>query len=153
MSGAPVASAVPAVPAVRAVRYRGVEVDLAGTTFVVPPLTLGALEEFEQRMADFQAATQGEQMRTIIDLGHRALGRNYPELTRAQVAEMLDLSTMFDLFLAVLRVSGLLQNAGAGAGKAAQTAGSGTGLPSMPTSPPVSDGAFSTAVNGSPYPS
>ena len=129
-------------------RYAGVQVQLGGTAYVLPPLTLGALEEFDERIKAFEAAPLVEQVQTVVDLVHRALKRNYPELQRAELTELMDVSNMFDLFVAVLRVSGLIQGDDAEKARAMVRA-AGTGSPSTPISPPVSDGPSSTAGSGS----
>ena len=62
---------------------KGIPVAVGDQTFIVPALTLGALE----RLADkIDTLGPGD----AIDIVHTALGRNYPDLTRDQVAEMVD---------------------------------------------------------------
>jgi hypothetical protein len=131
------------------VRFKGVAIELGGAPYVLPPLSLGALEDFEQRLESFSALKVIDQVRLVVDLVHRALRRNYPELTRDEVRELVDTDNAFDLFAKVLSVSGLTQGE-ADAGNPRATATHGTGSPSTPTSPPVSDGPSSTAATASP---
>lgn len=128
-------------------RHAGVPIDLDGTPHVLPPLTLGAIEDYEARIKQAGAAPPPG---LVIDLLHRALRRNYPELTREQVAEGVDLQGMAAAFRSLMGVSGFAARVeDGGEGNPTATA-PGTGAPSMPTSPPVSAGASSTAASTSP---
>lgn len=89
------------------VKIKGLVINLAGTDYVVPPLSLGALEQLQDRMADFTGdISDPKQVATAIDAAHAALRRNYPELTREQVADMIDVGNMIEAFEAVMDVSG-----------------------------------------------
>lgn len=127
----------------------GIRLELGGDTFVVPPLALGDLELLQDRIVAFQASTapfDRESIRLAIDATHAALLRNYPEITREDVARRLDVGNMMDVMLAVLDVSGLgraEQEKRDGAGKAQPVPGS-TGDASTPTSPPAPAGPSST---------
>lgn len=114
-------------------RFRGAPFDLGGTTYTVPPLSLGAIEEFESRIAEFEQLQVIEQVRFVVDLAHRALSRNYPELKRADLAELIDMRNAFELFTAILQESGLIKVEGGGDPNPRATASNGTGSPSMPT--------------------
>jgi len=132
---------------VSAVKHAGTEVELGGRKFTVPPLTLGALEEFQRRIAVFETMAPADQATLVLDLSHRALKRNYPELTREELAELLDMNNMFDIFLALMSVTGLLKGPD---DPKATAAASGTGSPSTPTSAPASGGPSSIAGTASP---
>ncbi|WP_428421967.1 hypothetical protein [Methylibium sp.] len=125
-------------------RYAGVEILLDGTPHIVPPLTLGAIEDFQDRLASAGARPD---VGLVIDLLTRGLKRNYPDITREAVREGIDLGAMYQIFNSVLGASGF--TAEADEGNAVATA-SGTGAPSMPTSSPASDGPSSTAASTSP---
>jgi hypothetical protein len=132
--------------AAAAPRFAGVPFTLGGQAYVVPPLSLGAIEEFEAAIEGFEAMPTMAQLRFVVDLAHRALRRNYPELQRAELAELIDISNAFSLFATILQVAGLVR-VDEEAGKAMATASGGTGSASMPTSPPVSAGPSSTAAS------
>lgn len=94
------------------VKIKGVTVNLNGTDYVVPPIALGALEQLQAKIAAFDGnAGDAQQISTVIDCAHAALKRNYPELTREEVADLIDISTMMDVFEAVMDVSGLKRRA------------------------------------------
>jgi hypothetical protein len=105
----------------------GIEFTFGDDVRVFPPLTLGALELLQKRLLALNnAGTQlaPEHMATIIDAAHLALKRNYPTLTREQVAEMIDLGNMHDVLLAVTDVSGIRRKAQAALGETTPQTGS-----------------------------
>ncbi|MBL4835737.1 MAG: hypothetical protein JKY26_17440 [Pseudomonas sp.] len=79
-----------------------------GKVLVIPALSLGAMEQLLDRI---NAAMTGnlsmEGITTVIDATHTALLRNYPDITRAEVADMIDLSNMADVLNAVMNASGM----------------------------------------------
>lgn len=90
------------------VRIKGVTVELNGTNYVIPPIALGALEQLQERIGTFDGNVQdAKQISTVIDCAHAALRRNYPDMTREQVADLIDIANMGDVFAAVMDVSGL----------------------------------------------
>ena len=91
-----------------ALKVKGVPVVLGGDTYIVPPIALGALEQLQERIASFTGdVTDLKQVATVIDAAHSALKRNYPDMTRDQVADVIDVGNMADVFEAVMDVSGL----------------------------------------------
>ena len=94
------------------VKIKGLTLNLGGTDYVVPPLSLGAMEQLQERMASFAGdIADPKQVATAIDAVHAALRRNYPELTREQVADMIDVGNMVEAFEAVMDVSGTRRKA------------------------------------------
>jgi hypothetical protein len=90
------------------VKVKGIALDLGGATFVVPPLSLGALEQLQESLSSFSGdVTDKAQVATAIDAAHAALRRNYPAMTREEVAEAIGLDNMVDVMEAVMDVSGL----------------------------------------------
>jgi hypothetical protein len=79
---------------------------------VVPPLTIGLLEQLQQRISEVEGnAADPKQIATIIDTVHAALLRNYPEMTRDQVGALIDLGNMNEVFACVMDVSGMKRKA------------------------------------------
>lgn len=91
-------------------RFRGVEVELGGQLFTVPPLSLGQLEEHEDVIATL-SQVDGESMFAsfykAIPFMHAAFSRNYPEMTREQLAELIDFNSFNEVLQAVMNASGL----------------------------------------------
>jgi hypothetical protein len=80
--------------------------------WVIPPLALGDLETLQDRIGVLQdGAIDPQSISTIIDATHAALKRNYPELTRADVANEIDLGNMMDVIGAVMDVAGVKRRA------------------------------------------
>jgi hypothetical protein len=67
----------------------GVEVELGGTTYIVPPLSLGAIEFLQKRLSTYieNGVMHPESVGTMIDAARMALRRNYPDLGREWVAQ------------------------------------------------------------------
>lgn len=94
------------------VKHKGVKVELGGNVFIIPPIALGALEQLQGRLAKFTGDVQDlEQVATIIDAAYSALKRNYPAMTREDVADLIDVGNMADVFAALMDVSGLIRKA------------------------------------------
>ena len=86
---------------------KGIKMELGGTVYVVPPLSLGAIETMQDRIGKFTAGASLESVGTVIDALHSALSRNYPEMTREQVSDLVDLGDMQEVMEAIMDVGGL----------------------------------------------
>lgn len=94
------------------VKIKGVSVNLNGVEYIIPPIALGALEQLQGRISQFNGdAGDSQQVSTVIDCAHAALKRNYPEISREEVAEMIDIANMMEVFEAVMDVSGMKRKA------------------------------------------
>jgi len=90
------------------VKVKGISIELGGQTYVVPPIALGALEQLQSRIANFNGdVSDMTQVSTVIDAAFAALRRNYPELKRDEVADLIDVANMAEVFEAVMDISGL----------------------------------------------
>jgi hypothetical protein len=136
-------------------RFKGVSVDLGGTIYVVPAMNAGTFEDFEDRIAALQGGRELKPVGLVVDLLHRCLRRNYPEIDRNVVREFVDLDNWGELFAIVMGESGYKQwaelEASQGNARALQILKAmttpGTGAPSTPTLPPPSAGPSSTAAS------
>lgn len=77
-----------------------------GRDYTLAPLTLGALEELQDRIAAVGGEDQRAAIATMIDVAHRSLRRNYPDMTRETVGDLLDLGNMGEVFSVVMGASG-----------------------------------------------
>ena len=111
-------------------RFKGVALTLGDETFVVPPLTLGAFEDHGDALRAFDGSPSKDNVRLVVDPLTSALKRNYPEITREKVRDLVDLSTMSQAMFALMSVSGATE---APEGNTVATATGGTGSPSSPT--------------------
>ena len=83
-----------------------------GKDYILPPLTLGALEDFQDRIAAMESGgLDKDTIATTIDVALASLKRNSPEMTRDMVRERIDLEVMAEVFEAVMDVSGLRRKA------------------------------------------
>lgn len=91
------------------VNIPGVEYLFPGKILVIPPLSLGDLEQLLDRINNFMVngGMNKEGIATVIDATHAALLRNYPEMTRLDVGALVDLSNFRDVLSAVMGASGL----------------------------------------------
>lgn len=100
-------------------KFKGVNVEFSdGTVLVVPPLTLGAVEVLQDRLEAFKGGLDKESIALAVDATLMALSRNYPEMTRDKVMDLVDLSNMCEVMEAVMDVSGLKRKAQAASGEA-----------------------------------
>ena len=79
-----------------------------GQKLTIPPLSLGALEQLIDPINEVMSgAIDKKAISTIIDAVHAALKRNYPDMTREGVADLLDFSNMQRALSAVMSASGM----------------------------------------------
>ncbi len=130
----------------------GVLVDFGGgQALLLPPLSLGALELLQERLAKLPSltSTDPEAVSTIIDAALMALKRNYPDLTRAEVAELIDLGNMGEVYESLMDIAGMKRRAqeeqiAAVSGNAGAKSPA-VGFDSSPASVPTPDGLSPTS--------
>lgn len=93
------------------VKVKGIRLLLGGRDWVVPPLNLAALEQLQEQLARFSGGLDADSVALVLDATTAALRRNYPDITREQVAEMVDVANMAEVMEAVMDVSGLKRKA------------------------------------------
>ena len=91
---------------------KGIEMDLGGRRWMIPPLNLAALEHLSDRLAGFSGGLDAASVSTVVDAAFYALLRNYPEISRDEVADMIDIANMEAVMSALMNVSGLEAKAG-----------------------------------------
>ena len=91
-------------------RFKGVTLDLGGTEYVMPPLSLGAIEQYEEELKTFTGATDIKSLKMVTKLAHSALKRNYPEMTLEEVSELVDFGNFLDVMDAIFGGSGLVKS-------------------------------------------
>ena len=107
------------------VKHKGIPKELGGVTYIIAPLPLGALEQLQAQGVALEGnINDPKQVTTVIDMAYIALRRNYPDMTREQVGELIDLGNMGEVFEAVMDVSGALRKSL----EAAAPAGEPTGV-------------------------
>ena len=91
------------------IKIKGIEFKFNETdTLTIPPIPIGYLEQLQGRMSEVTGdALDPKQVTTVIDTLHIALSRNYPEMTREEVGNLVDISNMFEVFECAMDVSGM----------------------------------------------
>ncbi len=90
-----------------------------GAEYVIPPLTLGALEDHADDISSLDTLTGPEAAKVIVAIVTRALIRNYPKITVKDVRELIDIDSMQAVFAATMGAAGATKREpGAGEAKA-----------------------------------
>lgn len=93
------------------VKYKGIKKEIGGVEYIIPPISLGTLEQMQERITQVTDSTDASSVSTVIDATHASLKRNYPDITREHVADIIDVENMMDIYEAVMDVSGLKRKA------------------------------------------
>lgn len=93
-------------------KHQGIPFNFDGRTLIIPPLSLGAMEQLQGRLETMgEHITKPEYIATVVDSVHAALQRNYPDMTREEVAGLLDLQNMQEVMACVFDVGGVKRKA------------------------------------------
>ena len=87
---------------------KGVTLNLGGREFVIPPLSMKGLRELAPQWPTLQGmgdVPTGPQIDVVLGVVHTALIRNYPDLTRDELDELLDLGNLAKALMAVMGAS------------------------------------------------
>jgi hypothetical protein len=94
------------------VKVKGIPMELGGTDYIVPPLSLGALEQLLPRITSFKAnPSDVADIKVVVDAAHAALKRNYPDIERSVIADAIGLENMMDVMDTIMDISGLKRKA------------------------------------------
>ena len=99
----------------------GPAVVIVGREFIVPPLSLKRFKRAIELLPALEAGDAGV-FDAVAELAHLAISRNYPDLTRDALEEMLDAQSVPRVLAAVLEASGLNAAGSLGATPAAAAA-------------------------------
>lgn len=91
-------------------RFAGKEISLGDLKLVVPAISLGKLKALQPRLAKLDLSggmPSPDDLDTIVDMALAALQRNYPEMTREDLEDLIDLGNMKQVIDAVAGQSGL----------------------------------------------
>ena len=139
------------------VKNPGHAIELDGTRFVMPPLSLGQMEQLDEEQMQLLLGDEGgitkPRLKLYIDLIHAALMRNYPDLTREFIAGALDLGNMRGHLNALLSRSGLSKDEDAEPLGEEPAIEQPSGSTSSPSSQATPDGPSSTSASTSTDPS
>lgn len=89
---------------------KGVEVEMGGTKWIIPPLTLGQIEDLSEEIGALSSSNVSEQFKSMRKIIHMAMSRNYPELSEDTLKkELLDMGNIFEVVTAVMGNSGMVK--------------------------------------------
>jgi hypothetical protein len=132
-----------------AAKFAGVEVSIGGTVYTVPPLGIRKIREFLPKIQTIAIEESGlpseASMEDVFDVMHAAFARNYPDMSREDLIDALDIKSFPMVLDATLGASGLVKVPAGNASRAPVP--QSTGTPSTPDSPPFSDGPGSTSTS------
>lgn len=103
------------------VRFKGIPLEIGGKVYVFAPISFGYLEQLQERLVEFKGGIDPASVATALDVAFASLTRNYPEMTREDVAELIDLENFMEIFTAAMDVSGLRRKALEEAAKPGET--------------------------------
>lgn len=129
-------------------KFKGVPMQMGDQQLILPPMSLGIIEDFQDQIDDMLAGKVKKPVSLMIDIFHRTLQRNYPELTRDQVREGLGLDDLQGMFATLLKASGWEVGSATPPPEGTpegEPLAAGTGAASTPTSSPA---AASTPTTG-----
>lgn len=108
-------------------KYEGRDVEIAGTTYVVPALGLRALRTLAPAIERLTAAERNfaDLVDPVVDVVHAAVARNYPDLPRETIEDALDVKNFGPIVQAVLEESGFAPAPATPAGADAGPVGNG----------------------------
>lgn len=92
----------------------GIEFDFGGDrVYTLPPLALGDLQVFQDRLTKLgeNGALHPASIGTIVDVTHAALRRNYPEISRDDVGQLIDVGNLFEVIDSVMDMAGVKRKA------------------------------------------
>ena len=95
-------------PYVQSPRYEGKSIRMDGRDWIVPPMNLKLVRKVQpmaRRIAELGGAGD-EAIDLMIQVIQLAMSRNYPAITLDYVEELVDMVTLFQVFEAVMNVSG-----------------------------------------------
>ncbi len=98
------------------VKIPGVLLNLGGRDFIVPPLNFRALRQIQPKLASLttgNAIPDEAQLDSIQEIVHLAVCRNYPDMQRAELDDLLDLDNLKEVITAIMGVSGLARTTSA----------------------------------------
>ena len=88
----------------------GTKITLGGTEYIVPPLNFKALKTLQpmiESLSKIDMAMSNEQIDNVAEIVLAALNRNYPDKTKDDVLEWLDLGNSGQILGAIMGASGI----------------------------------------------
>lgn len=110
----------------------GTWINFGTEQYRVPALAFRSIQDLQDRIASMAGAEgvpTAAQMDTVLDVVHAAMRRNYPSLSREEIADMVDLENYQEVLSAVLNMSGFQAKEGGASGEAQASTGTASTSP------------------------
>lgn len=93
------------------IRVPGKEKELGGVMRIVAPLNAAAVKQYREQI---NAISTGQipDIELVAKLAYASLKRNYPQITLEEVEDVVDYDNFFELWVIMMNVSGLVEQAG-----------------------------------------
>ena len=91
----------------------GSKINLGGNDYIVPPLSFKHLRTLEEKIAalsGIKTKPTADQLSAVIEIVHAAITRNYPDITKEQLEDWLDIGNMKTVIPAIMGMSGLVSS-------------------------------------------
>lgn len=101
-------------------------IEFGEEAYQVPPLAFRSVVDLQddvESLAQMGAKPTPAQMDTVTRIVHAALVRNYPDMTKEAVADMLDVGNFQEVINATLAIGGFKQAGGPPSGEAQASTG------------------------------
>lgn len=115
--------------------HSGKRIDLGGQEYIVPPLSLGQVRQFQQSLEELPRLTGTALLLAAVPVIHAAMTRNYPDLPISEVERLIDMRNFREVMPAVT---------GIGEGETKPAASDRIGAPSTGASLPSPAGHGTT---------
>lgn len=99
------------------ISHKGTPINLGGKNWILPPLNATALKIHGDDISKSVENTPAQHLALVSELTFLSLRRNYSEVTRDEVDEMVDMGNFMEVFVAMMKVSGLVYESGEAEGK------------------------------------
>lgn len=90
------------------VKVAGHSYELSGKTYVIPALSLRSVQQLKDKILGFQNGDPMSQVADIADIAIAAFNRNYPDMTRDELLDMIDMNNMPEIIMIIMGQSGLI---------------------------------------------
>lgn len=88
----------------------GIKINLGGTEYIVPPLNFKSLKRLQpiiESLSQIDITMTDKQIDDIAEIVHAAISRNYPDFTKEQILDVLDLGNIGPILASILGASGV----------------------------------------------
>ncbi len=92
---------------------RGTRVTIGGKEYLMPPANWKTLDKHDEFLQRYMGAVKSggveakrDDMKTMFEIVHEALQRNYPQLAADELKEHVDFGNLPELFQAAMQTSG-----------------------------------------------